>query len=139
MCCPSIRRSGKVTQTRVEAGRWSVNERQPCPPGMSWQGLGQGGRGPVADLASARGSEVHSCPGIHSAKVLLTLAALGLLQPCLGPPVYIYQSCCLSLWGDTAGPKTGPAPPGVCRLVEGTDSKQVNQWAGEPVGRDELL
>lgn len=115
-----------------------MNKHQPCRPGMSWQGLGQHGREPVADLASAKGSEVHSCPGIHSPKIFLALAALGLLRPCLSPPVYIYQCCCSSLGGDTAGPKTGPAPPGVCRLVEGADSKQVNQWAGEPVGHDEL-
>lgn len=82
----------------------------PCRPGMSWQGLGQRGREPVSDLASARGSEVHSCPGIHSPKIFLALAALGLLRPCVGPPVYIYQCCCSSLGGGYGRAQNGPGP-----------------------------
>ena len=46
-----------------EVGRQSVNKHQPCLSGVFWQGWGQGGREPVADLASEGGSEVHSCPG----------------------------------------------------------------------------
>ena len=48
---------------KEEVGRQSVNKHRPCLSGVFGQGWGQGGREPMADLASTGGSEVHSCPG----------------------------------------------------------------------------
>lgn len=81
--------------------------------------------------------EVRSIPAQGlSPTVLSTLAALGLLQHCRGPPVYICQSRCLSLWAqprveNTPESRMGRTPPAVRRLVEGTDSRQVNQCTGD--------
>lgn len=89
----------------------------PAPsPGESWRGSGQGGREPVAHLASASGSEVHSWLGFHSPEVFLTLLAPGLLRNCPQPTcvcvcVYVFWSslspsceetpAVLDAWGST--------------------------------------
>ena len=76
---------------RAEEGRRSSGGHRRPLPGKPWQSSGQGGREPVGNLASARGSEVHCRLGIHSPSVSLTLVAPGLLQNCPQPP-------CLCLW-----------------------------------------